>query len=64
MRKIKLFLTLFLCAACVVPSINAGAVTINRDPISEGDDREETSNVDTDIKYEETDGEIMNCSIM
>ena len=58
MRKIKLFLTLFLCAACVVPSINAGAVTINRDPISEGDDREETSNVDTDIKYQETDGEI------
>lgn len=54
MRKIKLFLTLFLCAACVVPSIHADAVVINRDPISEGDDREETSNVDTDIKEDVT----------
>ena len=54
MRKIKLFLSLFLCAACVVPSIHADAVVINRDPISEGDDREETSNVDTDIKEDIT----------
>lgn len=54
MRKIKLFLTLFLCTACVVPSIHADAVVINRDPISEGDDREETSNVDTDIKQDVT----------
>ncbi len=64
MRKIKLFLTLFLCAACVVPSIHAGAVTINRDPISEGDDREETSNVDTKIDEDITvvpdDPEIVN----
>lgn len=54
MRKIKLFLTLFLCAACVVPSIHADAVVINREPIPDGDDREETSNVDTDIKEDVT----------
>ena len=64
MRKIKLFLTLFLCAACVVPSIHADAVVINREPISEEDDREETSNVDTDIREDITvvpdDPEIVN----
>ncbi len=64
MRKIKVFLTLFLCAACVVPSIHADAVVINREPISEEDDREETSNVDTDIREDITvvpdDPEIVN----
>lgn len=59
MRKIKAFLTLFLCAACVVPSMHAGAVVINRDPISKEDEREEDSSLDTKIDYVETDEEIL-----
>lgn len=54
MRKIKALLTLFLCAACIVPSIHADAVVINRpgsvDTDDDTDDREEDSHLTTDVE--------------
>lgn len=52
MRKAKTLLTFFLCAACIVPSIHADAVVINRPGIETDDDREEGSHLTTDITEE------------
>jgi len=49
MRKAKTLLTFFLCAACIVPSIHADAVVINRTGIETDDDRDEDSHLTTDI---------------
>jgi len=56
MRKIKVILTGLLCASLAVPSVNAGAITINRHSIEDGSDVEESSHVDT--KVEEVTTEI------
>lgn len=58
MKKLKLLLTGLLCATLVVPSIHAGALTINRhSPESEDtSDMEESSTLDT--KEEEIETEI------
>lgn len=56
MRKVKTLLSLFLCAACIIPSIHAGAVTINRPGIEADDEKEEGSHLTTDIEEVTTPG--------
>ncbi len=39
MRKFRLLLTGFLCVALVIPSVNAGAVVINRHSMESEENR-------------------------
>ena len=60
MKKIKFLLTGVLCAALALPSVNAGAIVINRHSAEtseedSGKSEEETINIDTTINdYEYT----------
>ncbi|MDE6615548.1 MAG: VWA domain-containing protein, partial [Lachnospiraceae bacterium] len=61
MGKFRLFLTGFLCAALVIPSVNAGAVVINRHSMESeesGGGQEEKTEVDTKVETEKREEDV------
>jgi len=61
MKKIKLLLTGLLCAALAIPSVNAGAVVINRhsmDSEESSSGQEEKTEVDTKIETEKHEEDV------
>ncbi len=61
MRKFRLLLTGFLCVALVIPSVNAGAVVINRHSMESEESsggQEEKTEVDTKVETEKREEDV------